>query len=476
MNTKTTDERGLTTGNATEPQSLNRNPQRSLLLDENDDNNDDGYGNAPRRKAWVVLGALALLAGIIVTTLYLRSGVPPEVAAPPAEATTGTVKFLMEQQWRIKMKLALVEEQSVARQVTATGRVIPAANQQALVAPPVGGIIQKGNLPRVGQRVAQGQVIATLQQTATAAEQAQLRAAQSQAQAQNTQLAIEAARLDAERRTVAGEVEAANARLELARKESERARRLFEQKAYSQRQVETAEAELQTTQAVATAAAARLKVLEATRAAQPPAAQLEPVNANHIVRAPIGGFVTKVNKSLGEQVAPGEAILEITNFDTVWVEAPIFERDLSLIRTTGKASFTTTAFPDREFHGTLLDVGEIIEEEKRAAHVIFSVPNPGRALRIGMQASVRLNASESVTAMLVPREAVLDNEGKKIVYVLLSGEEFERREVKLGDEYGGRIAVLAGLKAGERVVTQGALQLKLQELNPASAGAHSHET
>jgi membrane fusion protein, heavy metal efflux system len=76
----------------------------------------------------------------------------------------------------------------------------------------------------------------------------------------------------------------------------------------------------------------------------------------------------------------------------------------------------------------------------------------------------------------VPREAVLDNEGKKIVYVLLSGEEFERREVKLGDEYGERIAVLDGLKAGERIVTQGALQLKLQELNPASAGAHTHET
>ncbi len=78
--------------------------------------------------------------------------------------------------------------------------------------------------------------------------------------------------------------------------------------------------------------------------------------------------------------------------------------------------------------------------------------------------------------MMIPKAAVLDNEGKKIVYVLLSGEEFERREVTLGDEYGERVAVLTGLNRGERVVTQGAYQIRLQELRPADAGVHSHET
>ena len=72
----------------------------------------------------------------------------------------------------------------------------------------------------------------------------------------------------------------------------------------------------------------------------------------------------------------------------------------------------------------------MIDEQKRTAHVIFSVPNAGRALRIGMQADVRIEAGQSVTAMMIPREAVVEDEGKKIVYVLLSGEEFQRREVK----------------------------------------------
>lgn len=424
--------------------------------------------DAPRRRRWIIFGALSLIAAAILIFILTRRDKPVEVAVTPEANTTGTVKFLMEQQWRIRMKLALVEEQTVARQVAATGRVVPAANHHAVVAPPVGGIILRGNLPRVGQSVKQGQLIAALQQTATSAEQAQVRVAQAQAR-------IEAARIEAERGAAVGDANATRTRLDLTRREAERAKRLYEQKAYSQRQLEAAEAELRTAQAASEAAQARVKALEAAREVAQ-SGSVGSANATYALHAPIGGLVTKVSKSIGERVAPGEAILEVTNFDTVWVEAPIFERDLALVRANGKASFTTAAYPGQEFRGALIDVGEIIDEQKRAAHVIFAVPNKDRVLRVGMQADVRLDASESVKAMMIPREAVLDDEGKKIVYVLLSGEEFQRRKVKLGDEHGGRVAILEGLKPGERVVTQGALQLKLQELNPAGAPAHSHET
>jgi multidrug efflux pump subunit AcrA (membrane-fusion protein) len=86
-----------------------------------------------------------------------------------------------------------------------------------------------------------------------------------------------------------------------------------------------------------------------------------------------------------------------------------------------------------------------------------------------------MDAEESVSAVLIPKEAVLDNEGSKIIYVLLSGETFQRRQVELGDEYGENVAVLSGVMPGQRVVTQGAYQLKLQELRPVDAGAHTHE-
>jgi membrane fusion protein, heavy metal efflux system len=445
-------------------------------------------GPARRRNrvlAVAAVGTVTLVALIYV--LFFRGPAREEAKEAPAEANpTGTVSFLMEQQWLIRMKLAKVEEQTVARQITATGRVVPAANRQAVVAPPVGGILAGGQMPRVGQRVAAGQTIAVLQQTATSAEQAQVRAAAAQVEAQNAsvraqnaQVAVENARLESDRRAVTGEVEAARVRLEQARREEERAKRLLERKAFSQRQVEAAVAERETAQAAYDVAVKRREVLAAARPVAPAAPstiRVGSANSSYAVRAPLGGYVTKVHKSLGEQVQPGEGIVEISNLDEVWIEAPIFERDLNRLAGNVAATFTTAAYPGQEFRGVVVDTGSVIDEKTRAATVIFQVPNSGRALRIGMQADVRLDAGESVTAMMIPREAVLDNEGKKIVYVLLSGEEFQRREVTLGDEYGDRVAVLSGLNPGERVVTQGAYQLRLQELRPAGAPAHTHET
>ena len=435
-----------------------------------------GIEREASRTRWFIVGIVVLAAVAILAYMLLRRSAKEESAAAPAAANqTGVVKFLMEQQWLIRMKLALAQQQTVARQITSTGRVIPAANYQAVVSPPVGGIVG-GQLPRVGQRVAKGQTIALVQQTAISAEQAQVRAAAAQVQAQNAQVAVENARLEAERRAAAGEVTASRIRLDLAQKEAERARRLYDQKAFSLRQLQAAEAERDAANAAHQAAIQRRDALAAARPVAPSSTSVGSANASYTVSAPLSGFVTKVNKSLGEQVAPGEALVEISNLDTVWIEAPIFERDLGRLGGKVVAAFTTAAYPNQEFRGTIVDISPVIDEQTRTARVIFQVPNAGRALRLGMQANVRLDAGETVTAMMIPREAILDHEGKKIVYVLRSGEEFERREVKLGDEFGSQVAVLSGLQSGERVVTQGAYQLKLQELRPANAGAHTHET
>ena len=426
-------------------------------------------GSRPRQIIIIaVVGAVALLV-VFVALLWLRPAKQVTTEAPAAATTTGKVTFLMEQQWLIRMKLALADEQTIARQITATGRVIPAANSQAVVAPPVGGIVSNRTLPRVGQHVAQGQTIAVIQQVATSAEQAQVRAAAAS-------LNLENARLEADRRTASGEVEAARVRLDLVTKEAARAQRLYERKAFSERQMQAAEADLKAARATYDAAVKRFEALGNSPSAERTRASVGSANASYTIRAPLSGFVTKVKKSIGEQVAPGEAIVEISNLNTVWVEAPIFEKDLSRLAGNVSATFTTPAYPDQEFKGTVVDIGAVIDEQTRATKVIFQLPNDGRALRLGMQANVRLDAGEQVTAMMIPKEAVLEHEGKKIVYVLLSGEEFERREVIIGDEFGGKVAVLSGLNKGERVVTQGALQLKLQELQPAEAGAHTHET
>ena len=81
----------------------------------------------------------------------------------------------MEQQWLIRLKMAVAEEARMAPQIRSVGRVVAKPSNRAVIAPPVGGIIQPGTMPRIGQAVTRGQAIATLLQTPTAAEAAQIR-------------------------------------------------------------------------------------------------------------------------------------------------------------------------------------------------------------------------------------------------------------------------------------------------------------
>jgi membrane fusion protein, heavy metal efflux system len=400
-------------------------------------------------KKWV-FSIIAVVVVAIVLVIWKRPAQGDAEATPPAATTTGLVQFRMEQQWLIHMKLALAQEAELPQQIYSTGRVVPVSSNRALVAPPVGGIIDTRPLPQTGQRVARGQLLATVLQTPTAAEAAQIH--------------IENSRVDAERRRLAQAEIEAHARLNAAAAEADRAKRLVELKAYSQRQLETAEADRKAAEAILAGVQEQIRAL-----------QTAPTASDYQVTAPISGTVVVLKKSPGEEVHAGEAILEIVALDRVWVEAPVFEKDLGRVKKDVAAIFTTAAFPDKEFQGRLVSIGSVVDEQSRAATAVFEVNNASGDLKLGMQANLRLGVGTKTKVLLVPKESILDNEGKKIVYVLRTGEEFERRDVVVGDEYGGKVAIVSGVKTGERVVTQGAYQLKLQELRPANAGAHTHE-
>jgi cobalt-zinc-cadmium efflux system membrane fusion protein len=398
-----------------------------------------------------VLGVAVLALLLAASAFFLKRPDTSEADATSAPASTnGIVPFRMEQQWLIRLKLAIAEQTELPSQIYSTGRVIASPANRAVVAPPVAGILENRSLPRIGQRVRRGQVLASLVQVPTAAETAQIH--------------IENSRIDAERRRLAQLEIEIRARLSAASAEAERARRLFEKKAYSQRQLEIADADRQAAEANLIAVQQQIKAL-----------QPAPLQAIYDVVAPLSGTVVDVKKAAGEEVRSGEVILEIVSLDTLWVEAPIFEKDLGRLTKDINAAFSTAAFPDEEFRGRLVDIGAVVDEQTRTAKAVFEVNNTAGKLRLGMQANLRLGAGDKRTVLLVPKEAVLDNEGKKIVYVLRSGEEFERRDVVVGDEYGDKVAIISGVKPAERVVTQGAYQLKLQELRPANAGAHTHE-
>ena len=76
--------------------------------------------------------------------------------------------------------------------------------------------------------------------------------------------------------------------------------------------------------------------------------------------------------------------------------------------------------------------------------------------------------------MVVPSSAVLEEDGRAVVYVQAEGERFEKRAIEIGGTSGDRTLVRSGLEAGERVVTGAAYQIRLASLSTA-APAHGHE-
>ena len=418
------------------------------------------------------------------------------------EAPSETVAFLMEQQWMIDMKLAQAEAKELAVPIHSTGRIIPAANNHARLSSPVGGTLSGQNLPLVGTRVYQEQPVATVIETATASEMAQVRASLAQVEAarvqtsaqlqsenanirnQNAQAQIENARLQAEKKALAEQLEVAQARLNQAKKETTRAKQVYEVEGISARELQAFELEETEAQADLQQVRARKNALEKVREipinplltdSAPDVSAAYP-NTSLTLRAPFAAVVTEVHKSLGEQVAPGETILEIANTQTVWLTCPVYEKDLRALHDGIEADFTVLSYPEREFRGSLIHVGEVIDEETRATDALFKVSNDEQLLRLGMQAKVRIAGDRMTQTVVIPKEAVLDREGKNVVYVLVTGEEFERRTIEVTEDFGSMVGVTKGLTPGERVVTQGAYQLFLQESNPAGDVVHSHET
>jgi multidrug efflux pump subunit AcrA (membrane-fusion protein) len=106
--------------------------------------------------------------------------------------------------------------------------------------------------------------------------------------------------------------------------------------------------------------------------------------------------------------------------------------------------------------------------------VLYQIPNSDASIKVGQNARVQVATGQRVTGVVIPVSAVLDEDGRAIAYVQPEGETFEKRELRLGGRQGDRVLVLDGVKAGERVVTGAAYQVKLASLSTA-VPAHGHE-
>jgi cobalt-zinc-cadmium efflux system membrane fusion protein len=183
------------------------------------------------------------------------------------------------------------------------------------------------------------------------------------------------------------------------------------------------------------------------------------------VRSPLSGTVVEKHAVIGELVDLGKSILLIADLSSVWVWANVHERDLAALvkaRETGPipASITVPSFTGQSFAGKIDYIGVTVDEPTRTVKVRTTVINPGLRLRPGMFCEVRAAIGEEEVALVVPRTAVLSDEGKDFVFVHWKEDYYVQRTVVTGRTWGNQIELVKGLQAGETIVAEGSFLLK----------------
>jgi membrane fusion protein (multidrug efflux system) len=136
--------------------------------------------------------------------------------------------------------------------------------------------------------------------------------------------------------------------------------------------------------------------------------------------APFDGIVDRLEVSTGERVSAGEELLVLVDVSNLWIEASVLEHDLPLIRKGGQALVTTAAAPDEPHTGSITAVLPLVDSTTRAGRVMVRVHGNG-VLRPGMYTDVQLEATRLVDRLLVPASAVIERDGRPLVFVIVDG-------------------------------------------------------
>ena len=175
---------------------------------------------------------------------------------------------------------------------------------------------------------------------------------------------------------------------------------------------------------------------------------------NLTLYSPISGFVMERNAFPSQRVTPDTVLYTVADLSTVWVIADVFEYEAFNIRLNQPASLTLGYLPGRTFRGRVSYILPQVDPATRTLKVRVEFANPGYALKPDMYGEVEFQTG-GARRLVVPQSAVLNSGDHQTVFVDRGNGYFEPRAVKIGEQMDGRIEILSGLKAGERIVTSG---------------------
>lgn len=372
-----------------------------------------------RSKYKIYTAIVLLVSGLIVIRAYAHGGEDhsePSAVQPTSSAQVSSkyITVAKESQFALNILTERVSTQQLEHSRKVAGKISPAANMSAEVFPSQAGRITATRGWKIGDNVAKGQPLFSIEQTLTGTER----------------LGLERDLID-------------------AKKEEDEATRDYQRKktlegVVAKKEIEFARIRLES--AHERRAALERVLTQGTR----------PVT----VSAPISGTITSSDVVSGEYVEVSKKLMEIVNTSVVWVEAQLFEADVKGLPKNTTATITSPVSVGT-FTGRLITVGDVVDPATRTVSAVFEVVNRLGSLKINAAADIDISMGADVQALAVKKEAIVSSGGKQFVFLHRTPEEFEAVEILTENvtsaEY---VAVTTGVQEGDRVVISGLSQLR----------------
>jgi membrane fusion protein, heavy metal efflux system len=300
------------------------------------------------------------------------------------------------------------------------GRIEPDPTSVTPVFPPVGGRVIRVEV-RPGEAVVRGQILAVLESSD-----------------------VTSARMDYRHALTDAEVKG---------KQRERAADLFAKGALAEKDAQQADADAKMADTEVARTLDRLRVLD-----------VDPAGTTNEFKllAPHAGVVLDVGAAQGEfskSLDAPRALCTLADLSTVWAVGEIYEKDIEGLKVGQQAEVAVSAYGNKKWAGRVAAIADALDPVSRTLSLRVVLPNPGRMLKPQMFATISLVRSIA-PAIVIPASAVIREGAATYVYVQRNANQFEKRAVTLAPSAAEQAEVEKGLKAGEVIVTEGALLLR----------------
>ena len=289
------------------------------------------------------------------------------------------------------VEFAVVKRAAVAEQIMIVGNLIGAATVQ--VVPRVNGRLATVNV-KLGDSVRRGQTVAKVEDM------------EIQEQVRQAEAAFRVAQATIRQR---------DADLKLATTNRDRSKSLYDRQLLPQQTYDDTVARYEAAQAQNDLANAQFEQAKARLE------ELKITLQNTIIVSPVDGFVSKRFSDSGAFVGPNSPVVAVVDIRTVRMVANLVEKDMKRVPVGTAAAVEVDAFPGEKFSGRVSRVAPVFDPATRTAEMEIEIPNGHYRLKPGMYSRVQLTVDSKADALTVPRNALVELDGKPGVFIANTG-------------------------------------------------------